>query len=277
MTWMVKLALCFGLAMIPAIQVAASGGEAVQRLKQLNKAGTRGLLVQHMATCSCMTMLGDANHRKTGELAISAFEGSLVSSKNPDLGVHNGAPHADMIAIWPDIRSALNQLLQGDHHSIVAHQLFEGTDELLERTQIIEDALVSDLPDDLDQEQGRLLRLMSDQRMLGKRMMKQACFIMAGLRETRYSNELMMAMDQYQAGLSRLLNGDPIDQTPAISDAALRAKIKAVEALWIPFRSDLETVVKDASTGQVFASEMMNKSDALLKEISAAISHLLKG
>lgn len=270
MTILTRFLAVFALLGASIAPLQAEQTNLSESLQLLNSAGKRGLLVQRMATCSCMTMLGDPNHRKMGEQAISAFEGSLMATSNPDLRQSNAVAHADMIEIWPDIRSALNQLLEGDHHSIVAHQLFEGTDELLERTQVIEDALLATSQNDQTDQQMALLRQMSDQRMLGKRMMKQACFMMAGMRNADHLIDLQQAIADYEKGFRAVLQS-------AAQDAEFEQTLQTVATAWAQFRTDLESVVSDESLGQEFASVMITRSDKLLASMSKAIAYLLQG
>ena len=213
------------LTFLVSILISVSPGfaqddDALHRDKRerINLAIRQATLVQSMTQAACFAMAGfdekqsqtiAREHIDTFSTVQTAFQsGHEYLGVLPLTDAGMKPEIAEMDAIWGGYLPPLNQILHGDHHSVVISHIYRlnapATDGANALAQDFIDRFGADV---FDTELTASLRLAGHHRMLPQRAIKEMCFTLFGLGGANMPHLLQRTLQEFDQASAHLTEG----------------------------------------------------------------------
>ena len=285
------LLLAAALGAAPAMQASGQGidlsqlGNIVQQATnelavQINLSGRQRMLTQKMSKEAMLAALGvePEKTRRKLKATMALFERTLLGLMRGDEGQHL-PPTKDeailkqlnrVLALWKDFKPLVSAVASGlaDQAMLeeIAHKNLPLLREMNKAVKMYERASGADTA-----ELAVVINLSGRQRMLTQKMAKEYLLLALGIEPKTNRARLQKTMALFDRTLNGLLDGDAEQELPGTKDAAIRAQLQKVMALWKQYRPMLKQPPRKADLAALEAMSLrilaeMNKAVKMYEE-----------
>ncbi|WP_415922013.1 type IV pili methyl-accepting chemotaxis transducer N-terminal domain-containing protein [Tateyamaria sp. SN6-1] len=279
---LVLFLLSCGPVAVPAAQ--ADDQEAVQARQKINLSGRQRMLTQRMTAAACLVMINvDRENRiLVAQGAHGDFERALhgLVHGDPELNLLPTqsatvrAALAEVDVVWRELGPAVLQLSAGDLHTVVIGQILaENLPALRLSNAAVGEFVKLYGSSDLDPALARAIDVAGRQRMLSQKMMKEACFVSAGLSPQENAAQLRETIQLFDASLQDLRQGDTDAGIAPPPTDAVAEQLETVAKAWVQYKSALNAVEPVVAIGDPRdqLAALAQQSDAILSAAHQAV------
>jgi len=239
----------------------------------LNLSGRQRMLSQKMAKEFLLTKL-DIDKKKNDALlkkTMTMFEKTLdqLIAGDKDLSIPK-APNKEILAqlnkvknLWQGYKGALlkKELLK------VASLNLPVLTNMNKAVGMYEKASIKDGV----KESGPIINVAGRQRMLLQKMSKEVFLIALNVDKMKNLKTLEGTKNLFNKSLYGLKDGNKKMNLPGTKNKRTLKQIQKVEKLWLPFKKDIEKVIKTKKTEKDLINSIFKKNPILLKEMNRAV------
>lgn len=285
-TLFIVVAACAGLVAQTDITRAESTAAFDGSKARVNLSNKLEMLSQTIGSASCRLSAGIGVEAASEELrfAQSEFETIIngLEQGSPALGILTAEKNGvvlesiqDVRSAWKPINDAAGTLVSGASGAQAAADLIASNNlVLLEATKI----LASDIsgrysnPHELTQADAMALGIAGRQRMIGHRISKEVCGIVAGAQEIGTVDSLGQSLDMYSISLNALRDGMVNAGINPPPNDAIRAELAAVNDTWVQSKSVLDAIRGGMMPTSENVEAIAQVSTALMTDMSNVVT-----
>jgi len=275
-----------GAATLMSASAWASSTEERNQIERIKLSLRQATLIQTMTSSACLTMggfdtksasnaaLDDLDTFKTVLAAFHAGHEWLGLLPETDSAVLAQVSNVD--AVWNRYRPAVEQLVAGDHHTVVISQLLSQTATISEASNALAAAFITHYGSrTVERDLGRALEEAARHMMLSQRVVKEICYAHFGLGGAGLPAELRRTIQTVDAGFTELSEGSA--RVPAPPNARVKRNLRTAALFWDKVKSVAEPLANGETVTKADLQKALKMNKSVLKQLNQALESYLVG
>lgn len=273
--------LCAALVVGPARWAGAD--ELRNKSQKINVALKQSTLLESMTQTACFAMSGLQRRENRSEALdqIDSFGTALAGLREGHewLGLRPETHPAALQGLgvadqsWTRFRPVIQQLVNGDNHSVVVQQLLSDSSPAQHITNALSQEMIKAHGHDLSVRMQTGLFEAAAHRMRVQRSLSELCFVMNGIGGAQMADRLTQTLSQIDAGFTYLAEGN--GTIPKAPNARVQRNLRTAALFWGKMRPNFDLALSGQGISEATLRKTLKFNKSVLKQLNQAVEGYL--